>query len=149
MNADPYIMTALGKRLEAFEVSAPLTQAVALAEIGGEDFQKPAATPGVRGSGMWIEPRLFPNPPGRTLFGNEAANYRGYLQASCCIRRGKFALYHVSLLAGQVADHFPKGLAMTENGVIVNVSRPTGAGGVVDQDGELRIPVIIHYQAIA
>jgi len=146
--SDDKIMLALLKRLETFSPTSPIGT-VQIAEYGGETFTKPTPKSVHDGTGLWIEPRWFPSEPSRVGFTGAVSNYRGYLQASCCIHRGKWAAYYAGILASQVAAHFPKALKLTEDDVTVKVSGDTGAGSALEADGELRIPVIIRYQALA
>lgn len=144
MSADADIILALVKRLEGFTAASPVPTPVQIAELGGEPFTEPS-----KEKVLWIEPKVFPNVPGRVSAKGDVANYRGYLQAMCCINKGKYALYYVTKLAGQVAAHFPKALLMTENGVTVKVSRDPGVASVIEDDGKIKVPVAIYYQAIA
>ena len=55
----------------------------------------------------------------------------------------------VKRVADDVVGHFPKGTKMTSNGVLVKIERQPGALSVIEDNGQIRIPVPVRYRAIA
>ncbi len=134
------ITTALTARLEAFTASAPLTAGAVPTAWPGVPFTKPA-------SGVWFEVRLFNTGASGFIAGSTAIR-SGYMQVSCVTRKGGAALFSVSTLAQQVADHFPNAAIYSSNNQAVQIMRPPEMADVIDDDGELRIPVVIWWQAM-
>lgn len=142
MSVNNSIFRALVARLSSFTVSAPLTGTIPVLYQGSGGVP-PAAT-----SAMWIECRLFPAEPARVGFTGPLANRRGYMQASCLTRYRADAMDQLSLLADQVAAHFPQAAWYSHAGVRVQIARPPGPQSMFEDEGKLHIPVIIRYQAL-
>lgn len=133
-------------RLSAFTVAAPLSGPIAIA-WPGKPFEAPAAP-----LALWIECRLFPaEPRGFGLTGPDAIR-RGYMQAECItrIRDGSYdqaVLDEVTQLADQVAAHFPEAAWYSHDGIRVQIAEPPGPQTQYEEDGKLKMPVVIRYQA--
>lgn len=134
------ITTALTNRLAAFTAAAPLTTGAVPTAWPGFPFEKPA-------SGVWFEVRLF-NTGAQGWADGEGANRAGYMQVSCCTRKGPAALRDVTVLAQQVAAHFPHTSRYYSQGQEVKIVRPVAIADVIDDEGQLRIPVAIWWRAL-
>lgn len=134
------IYAALEARLLSFAVSAPLTAAAPVL-WRSEGIQEPD-------SGYWVEAAFMGETTGRVDDAGSQANLRGYLQATCCERRGTGAAFRLRTLAFQIADHFPKGLQLFEGGRAIKISRDTEVQSEFHDGGRLKRPVAIYWQSI-
>lgn len=136
-SAGEKIITALFTRMAAFT-------GVASTRIAwpGVDFTPPA-------SGTWVEVKHFPSEPDNPWLGNdEPVDFTGYMQVTACGKKGQ-GIMPVKRVADDVVGHFPKGTKMTSNGVLVKIERQPGALSVIEDNGQIRIPVPVRYRAIA
>jgi hypothetical protein len=143
MSVENSIYRALVTRLSTFTVTAPLTGAVPIL------YQGSGGTPPAASAAMWIECRLFPAEPDRASLNGPIAQRRGYMQALCLTRYRANALDQLSMLADQVAGHFPQAERYRHGGVEVQIATPPGLQSMFEDEGKLQIPVIIRYRALA
>lgn len=143
MGVNNSIFSALIDRLASFSPSSPLSGTIPIA-WPATSFTEPTGD-----NAMWIECALFPvEPRGYGLTGPDAIR-RGYMQAMAVTRRRAAAFEELTHLADQIAGHFPEAAWYEDGGVRVQIAQPPGPQSMFEEDGKLKIPVIIRYQAFA
>lgn len=108
----------------------------------------PPAEDADSGPVYWLEPKLFPAEGRRVDFASQESDRRGYLQVLVCTRLGNGDTV-AREIADAVAAHFPKGYQFKVGARQGKVWQVPTIAGDFDEDGKVKIPVIIRYQAIA
>lgn len=101
-------------------------------------------------TGPWVEIAIL-GENGRPLDkAGSATDRRGYIQFTTTQRIGDVdASANLLSLADQIEDHFPKGLRLSAGGLVVKVSRDPEMQSEFPDNGRLRRPVVVYWQAIA
>jgi hypothetical protein len=95
-------------------------------------------------SGMWLEPKVFPNEPDDIAWDNDSCvDTRGWFQILVYFRPGQGVL-EPGVLADALIDFFPKGSALAN----VRVRKRPWQSPVVTDKDKLFIPVTIPYREL-
>lgn len=138
------ITTALTERLYAFSASAPLpVGSVPIAWLG-RSFDPPAGE-----SSVWIENVTVDEDSVSGFLSGQTAIRRGRLEIVCVTRSKRASAEQaVKSLAQQLVAHFPNAAIYRSNAVAVQIARPARVWGARDEDGKLRQPVTVYWQAM-
>ncbi len=99
-------------------------------------------TEGTPESGMWLQPRFFPNEPNDIAWDDSACvDTRGFIQILVYYRPGQGPV-DPSELADALIAHFPKG---TDLGPVRVRKRPWQSPAVTEDSSKLFIPVTVPY----
>jgi len=96
-------------------------------------------------SGMWLEPRVFPNEPGDIAWDDDACvDTRGFFQILVYFRPGQGQI-EPSELADALIAHFPKGQTLAAVRVR---KRPWQSPMITPDSSKLYIPVTIPWKGL-
>jgi hypothetical protein len=97
------------------------------------------------GSGIWLQPRLFPNEPDDISWDNDSCvNTRGFFQILIYFRPGQGQI-DPSEMADALIDFFPKG---SDLGPVRIRKRPWQSPSVTEDASKLFIPVTVPYMGL-
>ena len=134
------ILNALEARVAEFTLSTPLAGDINI-QWWSRGIDEPP-------SGFWVEVAFLGDNTGRVDSKGRARSERGYIQLTCCESRSDTASLNLTRLADQIREHFPKGLQLFEGSAAVKVSRDTEILSEFFDDGKLKRPVIVRWQAV-
>lgn len=111
-------------------------------QFPGKTFTPPA-------DGIWIETTFHALEPRNVEIGLTApARREGWLQMTVVTHRGD-GIVGVLDMAEDLSAHFPLGAQYTSNGLKVRVTKTPGPESPFEDDGMIRCPVKVRYQAYA
>ena len=109
----------------------------------GQTFTEPSGE-----ADIWAEVSMFPNPPSPYAIARGLNDYVGYLQVTVCQRWGQMSA-GVLGVAGAIAGHFPEASQFEADGVVITIQSAPGIARLFEDEGRIKAPVIIRYQASA
>lgn len=147
--ATPAPETAIWVALKARMASLTLSPVLPVA-FTNESFTPPSSgTPERPGNYLAVQ-HLKNDPDVATLGSTGKTRHRGIFQIMLhCRKNQDFAV--ATEIAGDVADHFKLGTAMTSSGVTVRVEAPPSVGSDISDADEplMQIPISIRWSADA
>ena len=96
----------------------------------------------------YLDVRHIPNQTERrALHGRYGLNRMGILQITLCAPLGQYEIVYIEK-AGQIAEHFPRDLPLTHDGVTVRIVKADIAQGFADGQ-HWRVPISVYYRGNA
>lgn len=109
----------------------------------------PVAMPNVDfkpSAGTYLEATFLPNSTVNMFRGSTDPNmHQGILQVAVVYKAADGVVKPVDI-AGQVVNHFPKGLKITGQGITIRIDERPSITSPIRDDDRLRIPVSVRYK---